>query len=208
MLRHILLTLALLPALVTAAEPTVTHIDYRFISKQLVARSFEASVRRMWRAGDSYLRVEEPPDPSQNIHGVLISNAPHSWLWNRYGNTARHVIDPGPTFDVIVPVFPWVTSQELQKLQMGRELDYFRENKASRLPDDSVEGIAVSAQRLAFDGYTVTLFTRKSNGMPYQLVLSDPKEPYTVRYEVFEEGLPFDRTLFVLPPDVKVVESE
>src|SRR5262245_42772936 len=99
--------LGVLPLAAISADPSVTHIDYRFISKDLVPGSFEASTRRMWRAGNAFLRIEEEPDPALHIHGVMISNAPHTWLWNRYENTASHVLDPGPTFNVIVSVFPW-----------------------------------------------------------------------------------------------------
>ena len=203
-----LVLLAILPLAAIVADPPVTRIDYRFISKDLVPGSFEASTRKMWRAGDSFLRLEEEPDPAQHIHGVIISNAPHSWLWNRYENTARHVVDPGPTFDVIVSVFPWVTSPELRKLQMGREVAFFEEHKAKRISDAVLDGVAVTVHLLNLDGYKVTLFARKDNGKPFQFVLDDPKEPYIMRYETFEEGLPFDRKLFELPANVRVIEAK
>jgi hypothetical protein len=203
-----LLLVTMLPLASMAADPPVTHIDYRFISKDLVPGSFEASTRRMWRAGDSFLRIEEQPDPAQGIHGVMISNAPHSWLWNRYGNTAHHIVDPGPTFNVIVPVFPWVTSPELKKLEMGREAAFFKKHTAKRASDAVLDGVPVTAALLTLDGYKVTMFTRKDTGKPMQFVLDDPKGTYTMRYETFEEGLPFDRKLFELPANVKVVEPE
>lgn len=57
---------------------------------------------------------------------LLITNAPNSYLINRYTNVARHVVDPGPTYNVVIPVFPSERDGKLQGLQMGRELAFFR----------------------------------------------------------------------------------
>jgi hypothetical protein len=208
-MRSVFLTVLVLLALTAvAADPVVTRIDFRFISKDAAPGSFQASTRKMWRAGDTYMRVEEEPDPKNHIDGVTITHEPDSWLWNRYNNVARHIVDTGPTFNVSAPVFPGSKSEELEKLQMGRELAFFHAHRAQHLPDQRVDGVALSVQSLTLDGYQVKLLVRKDDGNPWQLELATPKESEVIRYDAFQEGLPFDRQLFELPARVKVIEAK
>jgi hypothetical protein len=51
-MRSVFLTVLVLLALTeVAADPVVTRIDFRFISKDAAPGSFQASTRKMWRAG-------------------------------------------------------------------------------------------------------------------------------------------------------------
>src|SRR4249920_3685354 len=135
---RMILSLALLIALLApaanaadrSADRSMVYIEYRFIAVNIKPGSFEASVRKLWRYKDSYARVEEAPNPQTGIHGLLIANAPNSYLINRNTKVARHVVDPGPTYNVVIPVFPSERDGKLKGLQMGRELAFFKANGA------------------------------------------------------------------------------
>ena len=79
---------------VNAADGSMVYIEYRFIAPNIQPGSFEASVRKLWRYTDSYARVEEVPNPQIGIHGLIIANAPNSYLINRYTKVAQYVVDP------------------------------------------------------------------------------------------------------------------
>src|SRR5262245_21903422 len=122
-----------------SADRSMVYIEYRFIAVNIKPNSFEASVRKLWRYTDSYARLEEAPNPQTGIHGLLIANAPNSYLINRYTKVARHVVDRGPTYNVIIPVFPSEREGKLKQLQMGRELAFFRASGAVVFPDEPVD---------------------------------------------------------------------
>ncbi len=198
----IFIVIGLLPLAAAAADTSMTRIEYRFVGKEIVPGTFSASSHTVWIAGNCCIRVEEAPDPIQHIHGVIITREPDSW----HDNTARHFVDPGPTFNVTAPVFA-LMSKELDKL-MGGELIFFRQHLPKSLPDRRVDGVDVSVQSIDVDGRQVELLVRTDNGKPFQLTLSGPQAPPSVRYEAFVSGLPFDRTLFALPAGVRVVEEK
>src|SRR5262245_3469172 len=122
-----------------AADRSMVYIEYRFIAVNIKPGSFEGSVRKMWRYKDSYARLEEAPNPQTGIHGLLITNAPNSYLINRYTKVARHVVDPGSTYNVVIPVFPSERDGKLKGLQMGRELAFFQASGAVVFPDEPVD---------------------------------------------------------------------
>src|SRR5437868_5253038 len=81
------------------------YIEFRPVSPNIKPGSFEASVRKLWRSGDRYLRIEEALDPQRRIHGVIIVNEPDSWMWNRSDNTALHILDRRPPSSRIIRYF-------------------------------------------------------------------------------------------------------
>jgi hypothetical protein len=119
----------------------LVYIEFRFLSPMIKSGSFEASIRKLWRSGDRYLRVEEAPDPQQRIHGVIIVNEPNAWMWNRFDNTARHSVDPGPSYIARFALFSGERSKALQELEFGREKDFFATNNAIPMPDQNIDGI-------------------------------------------------------------------
>lgn len=187
--------------------PQMVHVEFRFLSPKINPGSFEASIRKVWRSGDQYLRIEEAPDLQQRIHSVIIVNEPDVWMWNRFDNTARHIVDSGPTNVVHDPLFSGEPSKVLQGLEIGGEKDFFAANKASSLPDENVDGMDCAASSLTVDDSTLTLYLRKSDGSPFQVSIKNPRGAYAVRYEKYESRLRLDPSLFVAPKEAKISEA-
>jgi hypothetical protein len=205
-LRLALLIAVLAPA-ANAADRSMVYIEYRFIAVNIKPGSFEASVRKLWRYTDSYARLEEVPNPQTGIHGLLITNAPNSYLINRYTKVARHVVDPGPTYNVVIPVFPSEREGKLKRLQMGRELAFFRANGAVPAPNEPVDTAMCSVLRAKVEDSEIKLFLDKESQQPRQVSIRNPRSEYAVRYVRYRTDLPVDLSLFAVPKDVQVTRS-
>ena len=57
----------------------------------------EAQPKVLYRSGRLHLRDEQPPDPDQGRHMLVVVSAPDVWIVNRADATGRHFVDPDPT---------------------------------------------------------------------------------------------------------------
>src|SRR5204863_8417778 len=74
------------------------------------------------------VELKKPPDPDRGIHGLLVISEPDFWMVNLLTKTARHGVDPGPTFNCRMPIFPEATGSDLE---FGMELQYFKNKGAT-----------------------------------------------------------------------------
>jgi len=207
MILSLALLIALLAPAANAADRSMVYIEYRFIAVNIKPGSFEASVRKLWRYKDSYARVEEAPNPQTGIHGLLIANAPNSYLINRNTKVARHVVDPGPTYNVVIPVFPSERDGKLKGLQMGQELKFFQANGAVALPDEPIDIAMCSVLRARVEDSEIKLFLDRDSKQPRQVSIRNPRSEYAVRYVRYLTDLPVDLSLFSVPKDVQVTRA-
>ncbi|HZN51814.1 MAG TPA: hypothetical protein VFD81_14330 [Methylomirabilota bacterium] len=206
-LSLVLLFGLLAPTAHAATDRSMVFIEYRFIAVNIKPGSFEGSVRKLWRYGDSYARLEEAPNPQTGIHGLLITKAPNSYLINRYTKVARHVVDPGPTYNVVIPVFPSERDGKLKGLQMGRELAFFQANGAVPLPDEPIDTAMCSVLRAKVEESEIKLFLDKDSKQPRQVWIRNSRSEYAVRYVRYRTDLPLDLSLFSVPKDVQVTRA-
>ena len=101
-MNRLLLSICVLAGAIFAEEPPkrMTKMEVVLHSPDAPTGSFAAKPRVFYRAGNRYCRVEETPDPDQGIHGLMIINEPDWWMVNLFSKTARHGVDPGPTFQL------------------------------------------------------------------------------------------------------------
>ena len=101
-MNRLLLLICVLAGAIFAEEPPkrMTKMEVVLHSPDAPTGSFAAKPRVFYRAGNRYCRVEETPDPDQGIHGLMIINEPDWWMVNLFSKTARHGVDPGPTFQL------------------------------------------------------------------------------------------------------------
>src|SRR5262249_25530054 len=171
-----------------AADRSMVYIEYRFIAANIKPGSFEGSVRKMWRYKDS----------------LLITNSPNSYLINRSTKVARHVVDPGSTYNVVIPVFPSERDGKLKGLQMGRELAFFQANGAVVFPDEPVDTSMCSVLRAKIEDSEIKLFLDKDSKQPRQVWIRNPRSEYAVRYLRYQTDLPVELSLFAVPKHVQV----
>src|ERR1700730_9790086 len=84
---------------------TMIKLAVRLENPDIAKESFAAKPKLMYRAGNGYCRTEELPDIEHGIHGLMILNEPDAWMVNLLSKTARHFVDPGPTFHCRMPIF-------------------------------------------------------------------------------------------------------
>src|SRR6185295_5611150 len=154
MMLRILITLLLSTLMLAAkaADDKMLYVEYRLTGKQIAADSFDAQTKKVWRIGNQYLRFDDAPNPVTKIHGLIIVAEPDIWIVDRNTNQAQHTVDPGPNYKIHFPLFASESSEKLRQLEFGRELQYFRENGATELPPQEVDGIKCKLLRLELDG--------------------------------------------------------
>jgi len=188
----------------------MTRIEYRDLSSRIPKEPFPAKPRILYTAGTTYSRIEEQPDPTRAIHGLIIVNEPDVWMVNLLDRRAQHFVDRGPTFVVHHNVLPRHTSpNEFAPLEFGKELDFFRSKKAKTLPLKSVDGQRCKPFELRHYAYRLVLYVRTDKSIPFQLeIFKDEKNIISVRYMSYQTGLPFNQALFKPPPDVAITEGK
>ena len=92
-------------ALAQDVPKTMTKITVQLDGTEVPQDSFARKPKTIYRAGNTYCRIEEPPDAEHNIHGLLIVNEPNAWMVNLANKTAQQTLDPGPTFNCHLPIF-------------------------------------------------------------------------------------------------------
>lgn len=191
-----------------ADNSKMTHIVFRMADPQIQEGTFPAMPRELWRVGTRYVRMEEPPDPDRGIHGLIIVDEPHAFMINRYNNQGVHFVDPGPTFNVHVPIFPFSDSSDISKLEFGHEWEFFLQRNARSMPNVKAEGERYKSYMLEIDGAGLLLFTDETTGHPVQLSLRSGEATYVVHYETYQAGLEPDMNLFKVPAGVVITEAK
>lgn len=201
-----ILALLLLPCIALAAraaDDKMLYVEYRLAGKQIEADSFDAQIKKVWRIGTNYLRFEDAPNPVTKIHGLIIVAEPDIWIIDRNANQAQHTVDPGPNYKVHFPLLASESSEKLRQLEFGNELQFFRDNSATELPAQEVDGIKTKPLRLEIDGEEVTLYV-KTDETPLQVTVKSPNYEYTMRFIRYEPDRRPDKSLFQLPPGVQL----
>ncbi len=165
-----------------ADELRMTKIVFRSMSPDTAPDSFGAQPKTLYRVSDKYWRIEEAPDPARGIHNLRITREPDAWVINLLDNTARHIIDPGPTFFARLPIISTL--------------------KPNGQPDCNALAIKSGARE-------VTLLLDPDTSKPVEMdVRKDGKPDFSIRYLSYETDLPFDPSLFEPPQGLKITESK
>lgn len=190
-----------------ADDAKMLFIEYQLVAFGLAPDSFIAQPKKVWRVGDTHLRLEEVVNPDNGEQRLVVVAQPDIWVIDRVAKRGKHELDPGPTYKVKFPVFTADGNDEIAKLEMGSEVEYFREKGAKEAGEKSVAGITCIETTVEVAGRKMSLFTRKSDGVPFQVVVTVGERALAVRYLRYERGLAVDKTLFVPPAGVQIVEA-
>jgi hypothetical protein len=115
---------------------------------------------------------------------------------NLADNTARHVLDSGPTFNCKLPIF--AMSEEMAKskigeLEIGRELDFFRANGAKQIEGPKLS-FEANYYELNIGDATLRMVERVDVHSPILIMLKRGDTMYTARYQLW--GGPFQSGCF------------
>jgi hypothetical protein len=171
--------------------------------------SFFTKPKTFWRSDSKYCRVDEEPDADKGIHGRLVVNEPDAWLINLADNTAKHVLDPGPTFHCRQPVFAMdeaMAKGKIGELEIGSELNFFHSHGAT-LVDGPKLLFKANYYELEIGDSVLRLVERADIHAPIMIRLLRGDKEYKARYLLWEE-LPFKADLFAKPTGVTIEDAK
>jgi hypothetical protein len=206
----IVLALVLPCSGVCADTPSkMIHAIVQMSGTDIADESFAAKPKIFWRASNQYCRVDEERDPANGIHGRLVFNEPDAWLVNLADQTAKHVLDPGPTFNCRLPIFafdPDMVRSKVGELEIGRELDFFHTNGAKLIEGPKLS-FEANYYELKIADSVLRLVERIDIHAPILIVLVRGDKQYKARYLLWDE-VPFKADLFAKPTVVKIEEAK
>lgn len=185
------------------------HTIIQMSGADVPAESFAAKPRAFWRASSQYCRIDEEPDPANGIHGRVVFNEPDAWLINLANRTAKHVLDPGPTFNCRLPIFAFdaeTVKSKIVELEVGRELEFFHANGA-KLVEGPKLSFETNYYELKIADSILRLVERVDIHAPILIALVRGDKVYKARYSLWEE-VPFKADLFEKPTGVKIEEAK
>src|SRR5258708_28702193 len=99
------LRLATMTLTAPSTPKTMTKIEAHLEGPQVMAGSFLAKPKVIYRADTRYCRLEEAQNTENKIHSLLIVNEPYAWMVNLYEKSAQHMVRPCPTLHCYLPHF-------------------------------------------------------------------------------------------------------
>jgi hypothetical protein len=185
------------------------HVIAQLSGANIPAGTFAAKPKTMWRASNSYCRIDEEPDPAQGLHLRTIMNEPDSWLVNLADNRAKHMVDPGPTFNCRMPIFAFsmeLLRSKVGELEYGHEVEFFQKNKAREVAGPKLAFETKYFELSLADGTVLKFVERADIHAPIMIGLLQGEKVTTVRYLLWEDQVPFRPELFAKPEGVTMEE--
>src|ERR1700685_104411 len=152
------LALTLLWPLLALAQPaerppaTMTKIVVRLSGPGIKPASFAAQPKIIYRAGPHYARIEDPPDPHQQIAKLTIIAEPDAYSLNLVDKKGTHAIDQGGPNDLHLPVvLPFDPKHELptlDRLEFGEDFNFFEDPTPARHAGPPIKGHPTDAYQL------------------------------------------------------------
>jgi hypothetical protein len=206
----------LLAVPLAAQQPpkTMTKMVVQLQSTDVPAASFATRPKTMLRAGTKYCRTEEEPDPAHGIHGLTIIDEPDVWMVNLADKSAKHMVDPGPTFYCRMPILasrfselPEAEAKQVAGLEFGNELAYFQSKGATLAPGPVLQTKQTVKFQLQFGESSVALFAYGTPEKPLAVVWTRGDKHDIYWYSGYGE-VDFDATLFAKPGGVKIEDAK
>jgi len=215
-MKRVILVVCLLHCLLPAQQPpkSMTRMVVQLESTEVPADSFAAKPKTMMRAGTEYCRIEEQPDPDRQIHGLVVIHEPDVWMVNLATKTARHIVDPGPTFNCRMPIFdnhagelPEEEAKRIRALEFGFEIEFFKSMGATPQPGPILQTKQTTAFNLQFGDSSVTLFTYGEPERPLAVAWTRGEKHDIFWYSGYGQ-IDFDPALFSKPTGVAIEEAK
>jgi len=185
----------------------MTKVVVQLQGPEVPAESFAAKPKTMYRAGSRYCRVEEAPDAEHGLQGLLILNEPDYWMANLMTKTARHGVDPGPTFNCHMPMFADDPEKEAAGLEFGLEMEFFKAKGATPHEGAVLQSKKTTQYQVEIGNSKLALFTYGTPERPLAVgrVRGGKGEIYW--YNGYGQ-VPFDAKLFAMPQGMKIEETK
>lgn len=136
-------------------------------------------------------------------------NEPDAWLINLADNSAKHVLDTGPTFNCRLPIFAMdreMAKSKIGELEIGHEIEFFQANGAKLIDGPKLQ-FEAKYYELRIGDSSLRLVERVDTHVPIMIGLMRGDKMYKARYLMWEE-VPFREDMFAKPTGVKVEEAK
>lgn len=163
--------------------------------------------KTLTRAGSRYCRMDLAKHIERRTQQLVIFNEPDMWDIDRVKLVAKHFVDPGPTYDCHLPIFgvDTKTGEEVQNLEFGRELEFFRTHRAVLVsPGDHSTG---PRYKLILDDRTLTLTESLDGKSPAAIELSYGDRLQRINYLEWNDHLAFDPAVFSAPHGLRIEQG-
>jgi len=126
----------------------------------------------------------------------MIINEPNVWMINLLDKSGKHEVDPGPSLDVHLPIFPdRSVSTQLKDLEFGRELEFFTTKGAKGSEGEMINGRGTSRYELTIENSKIVLWTDVKSKKPLRVSLIEGAQIETIEYLSYDD-LAFNPSLF------------
>lgn len=188
---------------------TMTKIVVRLMGPGIKPGSFAALPRTIYRAGNRYARLEDPPDTRQRIEKLIIIAEPDAYSLNVIEKKGTHAIDRGGPNDIHLPVvLPFDPKHELgglDRLEFDSELDFFENAGARKRAGPIVNARPTDAYVLHTPEGSATLVVRAGTERPIFITWMMKEGTYRYEYIQYDE-IPFNPALFAKPNGFELKE--
>ncbi len=188
---------------------TMTKIVVRLMGPGIKAGSFSALPKTIYRAGEHYARIEDPPDAKQKVQKLTIIDEPDAYSVNLIDRKGTHVIDQGGPNDLHLPiVLPFDPKHKLRKLdriEFGAEYEFFKRAGARKQAGPVINAKPTDLYELKTPQGIAALTLRGGTETPVYLSWQTSEGTYKYEYITYEE-VPFEGSLFVKPSGIQLRE--
>ncbi len=182
--------------------------QYRYQYSASPDNSKLEATREFWRSGNSFFRSEEPRDTDGNLLQVIISSEPDVWMVDLTSNSAKHYLDPGPTFNTICPVFGPPRADGLSDLEFGKEEKFFNYYGARNIGAITTDGVDYTVFELPRLYWVLHLYINSETGRPYKISRrGQDGATSSIIYDKYTVNLQLDSTLFLPPTGLVITEG-
>jgi hypothetical protein len=139
----------------------------------------------------------------------MIINEPDAWMINLFDKSGTHMVDPGPSLDVHLPIFTDTTVKtRLKDLEFGRELKFFAHEGARGTAGEPISGGATERFQLTIANGKVVLWTDAKSRKPLKVSLVENAQSKTIVYLSYDDDLAFNPSLFQPPTGIAIQNAK
>ena len=188
---------------------TMTKMVVRLSGPEIQPGSFSALPKMIYRAGEHYARIEDPPDAKQKIQKLTIIAEPDAYSINLIDKKGTHATDQGGANDLHMPiVLPFDPKHELptlDKLEFGGELEFFEAAGAQKRAGPIINAKPTDAYEIETAYGPAVLVVRSGSDVPVTLSWKTKAGEYRYEYITYQD-LPFQKELFEKPGGIQIRE--
>ncbi len=190
------------------APETMTKMVVRLMGPGIKPGSFSALPKTIYRAGEQYARIEDPPDARQRIEKLTIIVGVDAYSVNLIDRKGTHAIAQGSHnlyLPIVLPLDPRHKLGKLDSIEFGSEYDFFQAAGATHVTGPVINAKPTDGYELKTPSGVATLVTRGGTETPVTLSWQTSDGTYKYEYITYED-VPFDAGLFAKPSGIQLKE--